>query len=59
MQQNSNLTEEDIKALQILHEEEIRKEQARRLLNKYGYDEDSVISFENAVEIVMDALKSS
>lgn len=59
MQQDSNLTEEDIKALQILHEEEVREAQARFLINKYGYDEDSVIGFEHAVELVMEALKSS
>lgn len=57
MQQNSNLTEEDIKALQILHEEEAREAQARFLIRKYGYDEDSVIDFEHAVELVMEALK--
>lgn len=57
MQQNSNLTEEDIKALEILHEEEAREAQARFLIGKYGYDEDSVIDFEHAVELVMEALK--
>ena len=54
----SNLSAQDIEALQTLREQQTREEQARRLLNKYGYDEDSVIDFNHAVEIVMEALNT-
>lgn len=53
----SNLSAQDIEALQTLQEQQTREDQARRLLNKYGYDEDSVIDFNHAIEIVMEALK--
>lgn len=53
----SNLSAQDIEALQALQEQQTREDQARRLLNKYGYDEDSVIDFNHAIEIVMEALK--
>ena len=59
MQQNSNLTEEDIKALQELNERDARETKARFLIRSHGCNEDFDISFEKAVEIVMDALKSS
>lgn len=53
----SNFSAQDIEALQTLQEQQTREDQARRLLNKYGYDEDSVIDFNHAIEIVMEALK--
>lgn len=53
----SNLSAQDIEALQTLQEQQTREDQARRLLNKYGYDENSVIDFNHAIEIVMEALK--
>lgn len=53
----SNLSAQDIEALQALQEQQTREDQARRLLNKYGYDEDSVIDFNHAIEILMEALK--
>ena len=52
----SNLSAQDIEALQTLQEQQARESQARLLINKYGYDEDSVIDFNHAVEIVMEAL---
>lgn len=53
----SNLTAEDMEALQVLREQQTIQAEAERIVHSYGYHVGDAIDYDYAVEMVAEALK--
>jgi len=52
----SNLTAQDIEALQVLQKQQAIRAEAERIIHYYGYHEGDVIDYDYAVDMVVKAL---